>query len=71
MAENFLIIIGRGRKMKNTEDELAMQEYVSKVKRAITYGPDAPTSATPSLLHIQYANDSYSRAWIKTNGVWK
>ena len=71
MAEKFLLLIGRGRKMKNQEDELAMQELMSKLKRAITYGDSAPTSSTPSLLHIQYADDSYSRAWIKENGTWR
>jgi hypothetical protein len=58
--------------MKNAEDELAMQEFVSKLKRAITYGENAPSNSTPGVLHIQYANDSYSRAWIKgTDGVWR
>lgn len=57
--------------MKNTQDEVAMQDFATRVKKAITYGDKAPTSSTPSLMHIQYANESYSRVWIKTHGVWK
>jgi hypothetical protein len=70
MANN-LLTIGRGRRAKDSNDELALQEIVMKLKGMVTAGEDAPGADTPGTMYFQYAADSMTRPWIKVNGVWK
>lgn len=68
----FPFTIARTRHAADANTEAALEELKTNVKRLVTAGTDAPTKDTPSVIHIQWQNESYSRVWIKnTDGTWK
>ena len=73
MAVTYPITIGRTKRFKDKNDELAMQEFAAKLKGLFTAGTDAPDSTNSGMFHVQYSPDSsYSRLWIKCpDGQWR
>lgn len=64
-------VLARWRRMKDANDELALQDAVRKIESQFNAGTEPPSKDTPGRVYYQRAAGSYLRTWWKdADGNW-
>lgn len=72
MSTETVFRIGRTRRMKDEQDEVAIKQLVEQLQSIFTTGTEAPTRNTAGRIYFQTADGSFTRPWFKdVNGNWK